>query len=194
MSAKASPSPIFMDRDGTIVQEVHYLSSLHQMQLLPGAGEAIGCANKEGRPVIVISNQSGVARGLFSEDFARESADHLRVLLAKHRAHIDGYYYCPYHPQGRPPYNADSDDRKPRPGMMLRAAADMDVKLEGAWMIGDRNSDLETGAELGVRPILVRTGYGGETEAGLTPAFGKRGGRVFDNLAGAVAWILDQHE
>jgi len=190
MSGTARLPPIFLDRDGTIVEEVGYLSALEQMRLIPGAADAIRAAKAAGRLVVVITNQSGVARGMFTEEFARRSGGHLRKLLEERGAHIDGYYYCPDHPQGRPPYDRESERRKPRPGMVIQACGELGVSPDGAWMIGDRMSDLETGRELGVRPILVRTGYGRETEPTLPPEFGARGGRVFDDLAAAMAWIL----
>jgi len=186
-----APKPIFLDRDGTINEQVNFLSDFSQMRLLPKAAAAIRAANQIGHPVIVLTNQSGVARGLFSEDFARESAGHLQSLLAAKGARFDGYYFCPYHLDGRPPYNVDSEDRKPAPGMMLRAARDHGLNLDGAFMIGDRASDLETGAHLGVVPLLVRTGYGAETERALPPAFFQRGGKVFDEIGAAISWILE---
>lgn len=188
----ATPSrpPIFLDRDGTLIEEVNYLKRLEDMRLLPGAGLAVRKANRAGHAVVVATNQSGVARGMFSEDFARHSGEHLRVLLERHGARLDGYYYCPYHPEGRPPYDRDHPDRKPGDGMLLRAAHELGLKLNGGWMIGDKRSDLETGAGAGLIPMLVRTGYGTETMASLPPDFQARGGRIFDNLAEAIDWIV----
>jgi D-glycero-D-manno-heptose 1,7-bisphosphate phosphatase len=187
--------PIFLDRDGTLIEEVCFLSRLEQMRLLPGAAQAVRRANEAGHPVVVVTNQSGVARGLFSEAFVHESEAHLRALLAAQGARLDGHYYCPYHPQGRPPYDRTHPDRKPGSGMLLRAAQELNLSLQhlqGAWMIGDKRSDLETGAGLGVIPVLVRTGFGRETEAALPPDFQRRGGRVFDDVAAAIAWVLAQ--
>ncbi|MCZ6534066.1 MAG: HAD-IIIA family hydrolase [SAR324 cluster bacterium] len=192
MSAPPSPPPIFLDRDGTIIEEVRYLSSLDMMRLIPGSAAAIHAAKKAGHAVVVISNQSAVARGIISDEFARQSGDHLKRMLTARGAPIDGYYYCPDHPEGKPPYDKDSAERKPRPGMMLRAARDLGIELNGAYMIGDKLSDTETGAELGVRPILVRTGYGREEESRLGPAFFQRGGAAVDDLAAAVALILSR--
>jgi D-glycero-D-manno-heptose 1,7-bisphosphate phosphatase len=186
-------APIFLDRDGTLIEEVGYLQRLEQMRLLPGAAAAVRRANAAGHPVVVVTNQSAVARGLISEAFARESGAHLEALLAAAGARLDGYFYCPYHPQGRPPYDREHPDRKPGSGMLLRAAQELNLSLEqlqGAWMIGDKRSDLETGAELGVIPVLVRTGYGRETEADLPPDFRRRGGHICEGLAAAVDWIL----
>lgn len=194
MSPAGSRAPIFLDRDGTLIEEVGYLNRLEQMRLLPGAAEAVQRANAAGHPVVVVSNQSGVARGLISEAFVAASEAHLRDLLAAAGAHLDGHYHCPYHPEGRPPYDREHPDRKPGSGMLLRAARELNLPLErlrGAWMVGDKRSDLETGAELGVVPVLVRTGYGRETEAHLPADFQRRGGRVFDDLAAALDWICE---
>ena len=184
------PAPIFLDRDGTLIEEVDFLSSLGEMRLIPGAAAAVRDANRAGRPVIVVTNQSGVARGYFTEGFARQSGVHLRGLLGATNARLDGYYYCPYHPDGLPPYNLNHPDRKPGDGMILRARKDLHLNLRGGWMIGDRASDLDTGAEHGLIPLLVRTGYGKETETRLSGDFPRRGGRVFDALADAMRWIL----
>lgn len=183
-------APIFLDRDGTLIEEVDFLSSLREMRLFPGAAAAVRDANRAGHPVIVVTNQSGVARGYFSEAFVRASGEHLRGLLDAARARLDGYYYCPYHPAGRPPYNLDHPDRKPGDGMILRARTDLHLDLRGGWIIGDRPSDLDTGAAHGLVPLLVRTGYGKETESRLGAEFRRRGGRVFDTLADAVRWLL----
>jgi D-glycero-D-manno-heptose 1,7-bisphosphate phosphatase len=184
------PVPIFVDRDGTLIQEMGFLAALEQVRLIPGAAEAIAAANRAGHPVIVASNQSGVARGYFTEAFVAETGEHLRRLLAAHGARLDGYFFCPHHIEGVPPYAMECPDRKPGPGMLLRAAAELGLELRGAYFIGDRVSDLRTGAGLGVIPLLVRTGYGAATERCLPQDFAARGGRVFDDLPAAIEWIL----
>jgi D-glycero-D-manno-heptose 1,7-bisphosphate phosphatase len=202
MSA-AARAPIFVDRDGTLIEDVGYLSRLAAMRLLPGAAAAVRQANGAGHPLVVVTNQSAVARGIISEAFAQESGAHLAALLAAQGAVLAGYYFCPYHPAGRPPYDREHPDRKPGAGMLLRAAQELNLHWEppaagragqqkGAWMIGDKRSDVDTGAGLGVVPLLVRTGYGRETEAALPPEFRRRGGQVFDDLAAAIAWIVAQ--
>jgi len=190
-------APIFLDRDGTLIEEVEYLRRLEDMILLPGAAAAVRRANEAGHPVVVVTNQSGVARGYFTEAFVAESAAHLAALLAREGARLDGHFHCPYHPQGRPPYDREHPDRKPGSGMVLRAAQELNLsreRLRGAWIVGDKRSDLETGAELGLVPVLVRTGYGRETERTLPPDFAQRGGRVFDDLAAAIAWIVGKEK
>lgn len=183
-------APLFVDRDGTLVEEVGYLRRLEDMRLLPGAARAVRTATEAGHPVVVVSNQSGVARGLIDEAFLEAAAQRLEALLAAEGGRLLAQYYCPHHPDGHPPYNLDCPHRKPRPGMLLRAAREHGLRLEGAWMVGDRPSDLETGAGLGVRPVLVRTGYGHEAEAALPPDFAARGGLVCDDLAAAVTRLL----
>jgi D-glycero-D-manno-heptose 1,7-bisphosphate phosphatase len=186
------PVPIFVDRDGTLIEQVEYLSRLEQVRLLPGVAAALRAANGAGHPVVVVTNQSGVARGYFSEAFVEQTAGHLRTLLAAEGARLDGHYFCPHHPDGQPPYALDCADRKPAPGMLLRAARELGLTLAGAYMIGDKASDLRTGEGLGVIPLLVRTGYGREAQRELPPDFAARGGRVFDDLPAAMAWILRQ--
>jgi D-glycero-D-manno-heptose 1,7-bisphosphate phosphatase len=186
------PVPIFVDRDGTLIDEVEFLHSWDQIHIIPGVPEALAAANRAGHPIIVATNQSGVARGFFTEAFVQETGAHLNTLFAPAGAHLDGYYYCPHHVEGKPPYNFDCPERKPKPGMLQRAANDMGLTLQGAYMIGDRVVDLQTGAELGVIPLLVRTGHGRESERLLPDGFAQRGGRVFDNTPAAIRWILSQ--
>lgn len=193
MTGMLSKPPIFLDRDGTLVEEVHYLSRLDQMRLVPGAAAAVAQANRASHAVVVVTNQSGVARGLFSEAFVVESGKHLGRLLAQEGARLDGYYYCPYHPEGNPPYNRDHTDRKPGDGMLRRAVRDLSLELRGAWMIGDKVDDLNTGAEAGVVPLLVRTGNGRTAEQHLPEDFQRRGGRIFDHLPAAIDWILTEN-
>lgn len=182
--------PLFLDRDGTLIEEVHYLSRLEDVRLVPGAAQAVRAANAAGHSVIVATNQSGVARGYIDEAFVHASMELLARLLAEHGARLDAWYYCPHLPDGQPPYDRACACRKPAPGMLHRAAAEHGLTLAGGWMVGDRRSDLEVGLAAGLTPVLVRTGYGAETEANLPPAFAAQGGRVFDALPDAVRWML----
>lgn len=151
----------FLDRDGVIVEEVGHLSDPAQLSLIPGSAEAIADINRNGIPVIVVTNQAGVARGYYPKSRVAEIHDRLSDLLAVHGAHIDRYYYCPHHPtEGSSPYLASCDCRKPRPGMLLRAAAELSVDLSRSYMVGDKLTDLEAGLNAGCHAILVKTGYG----------------------------------
>jgi D-glycero-D-manno-heptose 1,7-bisphosphate phosphatase len=156
---------VFLDRDGTIIDEVNYLSRVEQVRLLPGAAGAIRRWNAAGVRVVVVTNQAGVARGMFPEVRVGEVHAHLSAVLAAAGARVDAYYYCPHHATaGVGEYRVACDCRKPRPGMLLAAARDLGLDLSRSWMVGDKPCDLEAGAAAGCRTVLVRTGYG----AGLT--------------------------
>ncbi len=147
---------MFLDRDGVIIENAHYLARLSDVRLIPGAAAAIRRLNVAGVPVVVVSNQSGVARGYFPESFVRETHDYLDDLLARQGARIDGWYFCPHHPE----FGPDCECRKPKPGMLLAAARERTLDLSQSWVIGDNMTDLQAGASSGCRTILVRTGHG----------------------------------
>ena len=153
---------LFLDRDGVLIEEVEYLAKLELVKLIPGAAGVVRRANEAGRRVVVVSNQSGVARGLFPESFLAEVHSEIaRQLFEESGAKVDAFYCCPHHPtDGIGEYRIACDCRKPKPGMLLRAARELGIDLAESWMIGDRRSDLEAGAAAGCRTILVRTGYG----------------------------------
>lgn len=138
---------VFLDRDGTIIEEVEYLDRLEKMRLLPGAAEAIRLINASGMKTVVVTNQSGIARGLFDIPFVEQCHRHLREMLAKDGAFVDGIYYCPHHPtEGRGPYLRICDCRKPAPGMLLRAAEELSIDSSRSYMVGDTLKDIEAGA------------------------------------------------
>lgn len=153
------PSPaVFLDRDGTIIQDTDYVSDPDEVRLLPGAADAIRRFAEAGYLVVVISNQSGVARGLFDE--ATLSAVHQRVedLLREQGATLDGAYYCPYldGPEATvEAYRRDSELRKPNAGMLMQASEELDVDLSRSWMIGDAAKDVEAGRRAGCRTIRL---------------------------------------
>jgi D-glycero-D-manno-heptose 1,7-bisphosphate phosphatase len=152
---------IFMDRDGTVCEEMGYVNHLSRSRLLPRSLEAIRLANEHGYLVIIATNQSGVARGLFTDAMVQEVHRQLCERAAAGGARIDALYYCPHHPrEGTPPWRADCDCRKPRPGMLRRAAAEHEIDLSRSWMVGDGFPDIEAGAAAGVRVVQVLTGYG----------------------------------
>ena len=152
---------IFMDRDGTICEEVGYVNHVSRSRLMPRSVEAIRAANEAGFAVVVATNQSGVARGLFNEDLVRSVHARLKQEVEAGGGRIDAFYYCPHHPrEGQPPYRQDCDCRKPRPGMLLRAAAEHDLDLGASYMVGDSLVDLEAGVAAGSGVVHVLTGYG----------------------------------
>lgn len=152
---------VFLDRDGVVIEDVNYLGDPDRVRLIPGSAEAVAELNRAGWAVVIVSNQSGVARGLFSLAAVDAVHAHLAVMLRNHGARIDSFLFCPHHPEAEmPEFRADCDCRKPRPGMLLCAAAELGLDLAESWMIGDRESDLAAGAAAGCRTALVRTGYG----------------------------------
>jgi D-glycero-D-manno-heptose 1,7-bisphosphate phosphatase len=182
---------IFMDRDGTICEEVGYVNHLSRSRLLPGSVEAIRLANDAGFLVVVASNQSGVARGLFDEALVQAVNRQMVARVQEAGARIDAVYFCPHHPrEGAPPFRMDCECRKPRPGMLLQAAREHDVDLRSSWMIGDSLVDLEAAAAAGAAPVHVLTGYG----RGLVEHHGARfrvaPAHTAEDLLAAVRFIV----
>ncbi len=160
-----SPAPraaLFLDRDGVIVEEVPYLHRPEDIRFIPGAAETIAAANRAGLPVVVVTNQSGIGLGLYGwAEFAATQEQILRDLGAA-GAVLDMVIACPYHPEGKPPYlHTNHPDRKPRPGMLLRAAERLGLDLGRSWIVGDRAVDMEAGRAAGLAGGLhVMTGQG----------------------------------
>ena len=180
---------IFLDRDGTINEEVDYVSLPDDLQLIPGSGDAIRQANELGFKVVVITNQSGIARGLFTEDDLAKVHHALTIKLQQHNAHIDAIYYCPHHPEfGNDQYKIDCDCRKPNTGMILRGAQKFNLDLKKSFVIGDRMIDMQTGNTVGATTILVLTGYG-KGELGLCRSSNARIDYIAEDLLDAVQFI-----
>ena len=164
---------VFLDRDGTINEEVGYLDRLEKLRLVPGAAEAIRLINRSGMKAVVVTNQSGVARGFFTEAFVDEVHSHLREMLQEEGASLDGFYFCPHHPtEGRGRYLRSCNCRKPSPGLLLRAIEELSLEPERSYMVGDTLKDIEAASRIGARGILVLTGYGAEAAAVLDTAEG----------------------
>ena len=159
---------VFLDRDGTINVEKDYLYRIEEFEFTPGAVEAIKLLNQAGYLVVVVTNQSGVARGYYAEADVETLHSHIDQLLALQGARVDAWYYCPHHAQGKPPYNQECNCRKPLPGMLLQAAADHAIDLTRSWMVGDKTADIEAGQAAGCKPVLVMTGYGAEVADGVS--------------------------
>ena len=190
-AAVGSRPAVFIDRDGTLTDEVGYVNHPARLRLLPRSAEAIRRLNAAGIAAVVVTNQAGVARGYFSEAVLQETNAALIRLLKEAGAHVDGLYVCPHHPtEGEPPWRADCDCRKPRPGLLRRAAADLDLDLGRATMVGDKASDLVPGRAVGARTVLVLTGYGlGEWEY-RRATFEVTPDHVAGDLLDAVEWTL----
>ncbi|MGH9966633.1 MAG: D-glycero-alpha-D-manno-heptose-1,7-bisphosphate 7-phosphatase [Pyrinomonadaceae bacterium] len=157
---------VFIDRDGTISEEVGYINHPSRFRLFPYAPAAIKLLNDNGWLAIVITNQAGVARGYFSEEMIHTVHQQLKQDLESNDARLDAIYYCAHHPSvGEPPYRLDCNCRKPRPGLIQRAAEDFDIDLDASWMVGDRYSDIELARNARVNSAFVMSGYGrGEWE------------------------------
>lgn len=183
---------VFLDRDGTINEEVCYLSHVNQLRLIDGAGEAIRLLNESGFKVVVVTNQSGVARRYFPEETVEHVHNVMQKMLRAADAHIDAIYYCPHHPtEGIGPYQIECDCRKPQPGMLKTAAEELDVDLSRCFIVGDKISDLEAGHEVGCRTVLVRTGYGVEMEKEFRH-YTFQPDYVANDILEASRWILTQ--
>jgi len=191
-SSFARPA-VFIDRDGTISEEVGYVNHPSRYKVFPFAAEAIRLLNDAGWLAILVTNQAGVARGYFSEELIHVVHDLLKAALARGGARLDGIYYCPHHPTiGDAPYRQACDCRKPRPGLITRAAAEHNIDLTRSWMIGDRYSDTELAHNANLHAAFVLTGYGrGEWEFSRH-SWTARGepDMVAKNLLAAVRGIL----
>lgn len=149
---------VFLDRDGTLIEDRHYLRDAADVRLLPGAAEAVRRLNAAGLAAVVVTNQSGIARGLLTEDDYQESVRRLNALLEGEAARLDAHYHCPH----LPGISGGCECRKPGPLLYQRAAADLGLDLARSWWIGDRLRDVEPAARLGGRGALVLTGAGRE--------------------------------
>lgn len=185
------PKPaVFLDRDGTINQEVGYIRDLDNLALIPGAAEAIRQLNQMGIPVVVVTNQSGVARGYYPESWMEQLHGRLKTLLAAEDAQLDGVYYCPHLPDGEvPEYSFDCDCRKPEPGMLEQAAKDLNLDLSRSFMIGDKATDIDVGLRVGCKTILLRSGYGEQVLKGEYQHI-PQSDYVFDSLIESYEQIL----
>jgi D-glycero-D-manno-heptose 1,7-bisphosphate phosphatase len=147
---------VFLDRDGVITVDLGYVHLIEDLKLLPGAVEAIKRFNAAGFLVVIVTNQSGVARGYYTENAVKRFNRHLVSELKEHGAKIDAVYYCPHHREGAvKKYMKDCDCRKPKPGMLLRAAREHCIDLKGSWMVGDKVSDVLAGKAAGCRTIII---------------------------------------
>jgi len=179
----------FLDRDGTIIEEVGYLDRPERVVFYPWTIDAIRVLNRAGITVVMVTNQSGVARGFFSEAVVDEVHRHMAAMLAEGGARIDAYYYCPHHPDGKVPgYAQACDCRKPGRALVDRAVREFGIDPARSFVVGDRWVDVALAHTIGAGAILVRTGYGMSEE--LKPPANLTADVVVDNLIAASSWIL----
>ena len=178
---------VFLDRDGTIIEDVGYISSPSQINFIPGSIEAIKKLNEAGYKVVVITNQAGVARGITTEVMVQTVDKVLHRKILSGGAHLDGIYYCPHHPEhGVYPYKQNCECRKPHTGLIKKATKDHQIDLSQSFMIGDKTSDVEAGKKAGVKTVFVLTGHGAKEVDELT----QKPDYIAQNLAEAVKWVL----
>ena len=187
----ATRPAVFVDRDGCLIEEMGYLNHVSRVRLLPRSAEAVGRLNQARVPVVVVTNQAGIARGYFDEAVLRAVNAEAERQLAAAGARLDGVYVCTHHPRdGAPPYRAECECRKPRPGLLVRAAQELGLDLERSVMVGDKPSDVEAGQAAGAAGVLVLTGYGrGELEH-QRHRWRNKPDHVAEDLLDAVEWAL----
>jgi len=177
---------VFLDRDSTVIEDMEFSVDPARIRALPGAVEGMRRLQEAGYPLVLITNQSGVARGLFTEEGLRAFHDRLRAWLAERGVRIEAVYHCPHYPNGKvPEYTRKCACRKPEPGMILAAARDLGLDLTRSWMIGDRDCDTGAGRNAGCRTILVKTAI---APVELTP----RPDFIAEGIAEAAEIILSQ--
>ena len=182
----------FLDRDGTLNVDVGYPDSLEKIVLIPGAVEAVQLLNRAGYAVVVVSNQSGVARGYFDEARVQAINRGVAEMFAQAGARIDGFYYCPHLPEASVArYRRACGCRKPEPGMLQKAVREMHLDLARSLIIGDKYSDIAAGKALGLQAVLVRTGEGPRQHAryGADDAI-PQPDYIADDVLAAVRWLL----
>lgn len=182
---------VFLDRDGTINEQMGYINHISRFILLPRAAAAIRRLNQAGVPVVVVTNQSGLARGYFPESLLTEVHAKMTRQLAEEKAHVDGIYICPHHPEAKEErFRAACDCRKPKTGLFTQAARELDIDLKASYVVGDRWSDLKAAAAVEATGVLVLSGYGRGDYEYIGPKQAVQPRHVAEDLYDAVEWIL----
>jgi len=182
---------VFLDRDGTLIEDVGYLDDVSRVAFFPWTIDAIRALNRAGLPVVVVTNQSGIARGILDEALVDATHAHLTARLAAGGARVDAYYYCPHHPRGSiAAFARECGCCKPARGLIDRAVTDLGLDPVRSFVVGDKWTDVQLARAVGARAILVRTGGGAAEER--RPVTGVAADAIVDNLAAAASWILNQ--
>lgn len=186
---------VFIDRDGTINEQMGYINHPSRFVLLPGAAEAVKILNDNGFACFVVSNQSGVARGYFPIELVYEVHDHMQELLAAKGARLDGIFFCPHHPQGTvPEYAISCRCRKPRTGLIEQARGELAIDMHSSYVIGDRCQDLEMARRAGLEGVLVLTGYGRGEREYILPRERVRPAYIAEDLLDGARWVINSKE
>lgn len=183
---------VFIDRDGTLNEQMGYINHVSRFVLLPGAAEAVRLLNQNGHLAVVVSNQSGVARGYHPIEVVHEVHARMEALLREEGASLDGVFFCPHHPRGPvPEFAEDCNCRKPRTGLVDQACEVFDILMSRSWVVGDRYLDMELAQRCNIGGVLVKTGYGlGEVQH-ILPKKRRQPDHIAEDLLDAVRWILD---
>jgi D-glycero-D-manno-heptose 1,7-bisphosphate phosphatase len=185
---------VFIDRDGTINRDVGYLTHPNQLELIPRAAAAISNLNRAGLLVVVVSNQAGIAKGFIQEKQVPAIHEVFLEILSQEGARIDGFYYCPHHPQGLvKKYTCSCICRKPAPGLLLRASEEMHIDLARSYVVGDKVSDMQLAHNVGATAVMVLTGHGRRHQSNY-PADCHRPHYTCNDLYDAVQWILKNNK
>jgi D-glycero-D-manno-heptose 1,7-bisphosphate phosphatase len=186
---------VFIDRDGTINEQMGYVNHVSRFRILPKVPQAIRMLNRHGFLVFVVSNQSGVARGYYPLDLVSTLHQLLVSRIRERKASIDGIFFCPHHPEGSvPEFSRDCDCRKPKTGLIEQACRSFEIDLRRSFIVGDMCTDIELAHRAGITGILVKTGYGlGEIEYTL-PQKTAKPAHIAEDLLDAVRWILDHRD
>ena len=191
MTSSHGTPAVFLDRDGTINEDVGYLTDLAEMHIYPFAPDAIRLLRRAGFAIVVVTNQGGIARGVIAESLVQRTHEVMAERLTRAGAPVDAWYYCPHHPESVVPgLNAPCECRKPGTALPRAAAERLGLDLARSWVVGDHWRDIQMGQGVGARAVLLRTGHGSDQEAARPD--GQRVEAICDNLIAAAAFILGQ--
>ena len=182
---------VFIDRDGTVNEQMGYINHPSRFIILPGVAEALRLLNKQGYLAIIVSNQSGVARGYFPVELLYSIHSSMKESLLRSGAVVDGIFFCPHYPSGSvPEYSFDCDCRKPKTGLIKQACGHFDIDMSRSYMIGDHSSDMEFAERAALKGILVKTGYGLGVAEYVLPGMTFKPSFIAEDLLDAVKWII----
>lgn len=188
---KTGRPAVFLDRDGTINEQMGYINHETRFRLLPRVAAAIRLLNEKKIPAVVVSNQSGLARGYFPESLLSKVHDKMHRLLEEQGAHLDGVYFCPHHPEAvKAEFRKKCSCRKPKPGLMIQASLELGLYLSGSYVVGDRWSDLKAASNCNAVGILVLTGYGRGDYEYIGPSQEIQPHYIAEDLFEAAEWII----